>query len=90
MPAALQLPPDVESMRAEEILRYCLGTFPGRVALACSFQKEESVLLDLLFGLEPKARVFSIDTHSRRKCVWVALRLEIGTSRTGRSPRRLR
>ena len=32
-------------------------------ALACSFQKEETVLLDLLFGLEPKARVFAIDTH---------------------------
>ena len=63
MAATLQLPPDVESMRAEEILRYCLEAFPGRVALACSFQKEESVLLDLLFGFEPKARVFAIDTH---------------------------
>jgi phosphoadenosine phosphosulfate reductase len=59
----LQLPPDVESMGAEEILRYCLKSFPGTVALACSFQKEESVLLDVLFGLEPKARVFAIDTH---------------------------
>jgi phosphoadenosine phosphosulfate reductase len=59
----LQLPPDVEAMGAEEILRYCLETFPGKVALACSFQKEESVLLDLLFGLEPRARVFAIDTH---------------------------
>jgi len=53
----------VEAMSAEEILALCLGEFPGRVALACSFQKEESVLLDLLFGLEPKARVFAIDTH---------------------------
>jgi phosphoadenosine phosphosulfate reductase len=59
----LQLPPDVESRPADEIVRYCLETFPGRVALACSFQKEESVLLDLLFALEPKARVFVIDTH---------------------------
>src|SRR4029079_4580408 len=39
-----------------------LGEFPGRVALACSFQKEESVLLDMLFELEPNARVFAIDT----------------------------
>jgi phosphoadenosine phosphosulfate reductase len=61
--ATLQLPPDVESMSAEEILRFCLETFPGRVALACSFQKEESVLLDMLFGIEPRARVFAIDTH---------------------------
>src|SRR5437868_10755280 len=50
-------------MSAEEVLRCCLRHFAGRVALACSFQKEETVLLDLLFGLEPKARVFAIDTH---------------------------
>jgi phosphoadenosine phosphosulfate reductase len=61
--ASLQLPTDVESLKAQEILRFCLDTFPGRVSLACSFQKEESVLLDMLFELEPKARVFAIDTH---------------------------
>jgi phosphoadenosine phosphosulfate reductase len=59
----LSLPPDVESLTAEEILRFCVETFPGRVSLACSFQKEESVLLDLLFAIDPKARVFAIDTH---------------------------
>jgi phosphoadenosine phosphosulfate reductase len=59
----LQLPPDVEALSAEEVLRFCLEAFPGKVALACSFQKEETVLLDLLFGLDPKARVFAIDTH---------------------------
>jgi phosphoadenosine phosphosulfate reductase len=53
----------VEAMSAEEVLRCCLRHFAGRVALACSFQKEETVLLDMLFGLEPKARVFAIDTH---------------------------
>jgi phosphoadenosine phosphosulfate reductase len=50
-------------MSAQEILRFCLDAFPGKVSLACSFQKEESVLLDMLFELEPKARVFAIDTH---------------------------
>jgi len=50
-------------MRAEEILRFCVDAFPGRLSLACSFQKEESVLLDLLFAIDPKARVFAIDTH---------------------------
>jgi len=60
---SLQLPSDVESMSAREILRFCLDSFPGKVSLACSFQKEESVLLDMLFELEPKARVFAIDTH---------------------------
>ncbi|MGH3026059.1 MAG: phosphoadenosine phosphosulfate reductase family protein, partial [Gaiellaceae bacterium] len=58
-----QLPPDVESLSAEETLRFCLETFPGRIALACSFQKEETVLLDMLFALEPAARVFALDTH---------------------------
>jgi phosphoadenosine phosphosulfate reductase len=61
--SSLQLPADLESLGAEEILAFCLERFPGRVALACSFQKEESVLLELLFALEPKARVFAIDTH---------------------------
>jgi phosphoadenosine phosphosulfate reductase len=61
--ASLQLPSDVESLKAQEIIRFCLDTFPGTVSLACSFQKEESVLLDMLFELEPKARVFAIDTH---------------------------
>jgi len=60
---SLQLPSDVEAMSAQEILRYCLDTFPGKVSLACSFQKEESVLLDMLFGLEPNARVFALDTR---------------------------
>jgi phosphoadenosine phosphosulfate reductase len=60
---SLQLPPDVEALTAEEILRFCVDTFPGKVALACSFQKEETVLVDLLLGIEPKARVFAIDTH---------------------------
>jgi len=50
-------------MSAEEVLRCCLRHFAGTVALACSFQKEETVLLDMLFGLDPKARVFAIDTH---------------------------
>ncbi len=53
----------VEAMSAEEILALVLREFPGRVSLACSFQKEETVLLDMLFGIEPKARVFAIDTH---------------------------
>jgi phosphoadenosine phosphosulfate reductase len=61
--ATLQLPSDVEALSAEEVLAFVLERFPGRVALACSFQKEESVLLDMLFALEPKARVFAIDTH---------------------------
>ena len=52
-----------ESLSAEEIVGEVVARFGDRLALACSFQKEESVLLDLLFAAEPKARVFAIDTH---------------------------
>jgi phosphoadenosine phosphosulfate reductase len=61
--ANLQLPADVESWPAEQVLEFTLEQFGDRVALACSFQKEESVLLEMLFSLEPRARVFTIDTH---------------------------
>jgi phosphoadenosine phosphosulfate reductase len=50
-------------MPPEEILGTLLEAFPGRVSLACSFQKEESVLLDMLLGLDRNARVFALDTH---------------------------
>jgi len=61
--ASLQLPADVESWPAQRVVEYALSAFRGRVALACSFQKEESVLLDMLFELEPNARVFALDTR---------------------------
>ena len=54
---------DWEATSPQEILRALLDAFPGRVALACSFQKEESVLLDMLFELDADARVFALDTH---------------------------
>jgi phosphoadenosine phosphosulfate reductase len=57
------LPPDVETYTAEEIVELVVREFPGKVSLACSFQKEETVLLDMLFAIEPKARVFALDTH---------------------------
>jgi phosphoadenosine phosphosulfate reductase len=59
----LRSAPDLESATAQEVVAWALGEFPGKVALACSFQKEETVLLDMLFAVEPKARVFAIDTH---------------------------
>jgi len=50
-------------MSPEDVVALVVREFPERVALACSFQKEESVLLDMLFAAEPNARVFAIDTH---------------------------
>ena len=54
--------PDAEAYSAEELVRYMLERFHPRLALACSFQKEETVLLDMLLRLEPTARAFTIDT----------------------------
>ncbi|MHB8469896.1 MAG: phosphoadenylyl-sulfate reductase [Gaiellaceae bacterium] len=83
MATSLQLPADVESLAAEEILAFVLDEFPGRVSLACSFQKEESVLLDMLFALEPKARVFALDTHvlfPETYALWRAVEQRYGTT----------
>mgnify|MGYP001426151688 CR=1 FL=1 len=54
---------DVESLSAGEVIDLVLERFHPQVALACSFQKEESVLLDLLLERQPQARVFALDTH---------------------------
>ena len=54
---------DVESLSAQRVIASMLEALHPGVALACSFQKEESVLLDMLLEQEPKARVFALDTH---------------------------
>jgi phosphoadenosine phosphosulfate reductase len=52
-----------ETLPAEGLVQELVTRFGDRVSLACSFQKEETVLLDMLFAADPKARVFAIDTH---------------------------
>jgi phosphoadenosine phosphosulfate reductase len=52
-----------ERLTAQELVSYLVETFHPSLSLACSFQKEESVLLDMLLAVEPKARVFALDTH---------------------------
>jgi phosphoadenosine phosphosulfate reductase len=52
-----------EELPAEELVQTLVDRFGARMSLACSFQKEESVLLDLLFAADSAARVFAIDTH---------------------------
>jgi phosphoadenosine phosphosulfate reductase len=75
-------PAALEAMQAPEVLALMLESFPGRVALACSFQKEESVLLDMLFELDANARVFAIDTHylfPETYAVWREVERRYGT-----------
>ena len=52
----------MRGLTATEALEQAVERFHPRLAMACSFQKEESVLLDMLMGIEPRARVFTIDT----------------------------
>ena len=54
--------PDLETAPAQEVLTYAVDRFHPRLKVACSFQKEESVLLHMLAAIEPDARVFMIDT----------------------------
>ena len=53
---------DLEAASPEQVLAHMLERHHPRLALACSFQKEEAVLIDMLMRLEPTARVFTIDT----------------------------
>ncbi len=73
---------DWEPMTAQEVLGAVLEAFPGRVSLACSFQKEEAVLLDMMFAIEPRARVFALDTHvlfPETYAVWRQVERRYGT-----------
>ena len=53
---------DLEAVSAQEVLAYAVERFHPRLKMACSFQKEESVLLHMLTEIEPGAHVFMIDT----------------------------
>ncbi|MFL5840541.1 MAG: phosphoadenylyl-sulfate reductase [Thermoleophilaceae bacterium] len=47
---------------ADDVVAEAVERFHPRLVLACSFQKEESVLIDMLMRAAPDARVFTIDT----------------------------
>ena len=51
-----------ESMSAEELLAAALAEFHPRIALAASFGAEDVVIVDMLMRLEPRARIFTLDT----------------------------
>jgi phosphoadenosine phosphosulfate reductase len=73
---------DADALDARELLAWGLERFHPQIALACSFQKEETVLLDMLFELEPDARVFALDTgvlFEETYELWRALEDRYGT-----------
>jgi phosphoadenosine phosphosulfate reductase len=73
---------DADALDARELLAWALEAFHPKLALACSFQKEEAVLLDLLFEIEPDARVFALDTgvlFEETYEIWRAVEERYGT-----------
>ncbi|MEA2469625.1 MAG: phosphoadenosine phosphosulfate reductase [Thermoleophilaceae bacterium] len=54
--------PNLERAGTEEVLEYLVERFHPRLAVACSFQKEASVIMDMLLRIEPSARFFTLDT----------------------------
>ena len=54
---------ELESFSAEEILAWAFEAYHPRIALACSFQAEESVLIDMMHRLRgADFRIFTLDT----------------------------
>ena len=54
---------DFESLTARDIVTWALERFNARLALACSFQAEESVLIDMLHRVcGSNFRIFTLDT----------------------------
>ncbi len=54
--------PDLEHLTAPEVLEHAVEEHHPRLAVACSFQKEAAVIVDMLLRIEPQARIFTLDT----------------------------
>lgn len=52
-----------ETADLDALLAALAERFGNRLVLACSFQKEESVLLDHIQAIAPGTQVFALDTH---------------------------
>ena len=53
---------DLEDLSAEELLEHAVERFGQRMYVACSFQKESSVLMHQLLEIDSQARFFTLDT----------------------------
>ena len=54
--------PDMADANAVAVLEHMVERFHPRLYVACSFQKEASVIMDMLVRIEPRARFFTLDT----------------------------
>jgi phosphoadenosine phosphosulfate reductase len=57
-----ELAVDFDDQPPEAVLQWAIERYGSRVALCTSFQAEGMVLLDLAWRIDPKVRVFTIDT----------------------------
>ena len=55
---SLSLQPDLETMSAEDVIRWAAGEFGERLCLTCSWQKQSSVLVHMVSELG-----LGIDAH---------------------------
>lgn len=62
MPTTAPAAADLEELAAEEVLAHMVERFHPRLYVASSFQKEASVIMDMLVRIEPTARFFTLDT----------------------------
>src|SRR3954464_14302959 len=53
---------EAEPLLAQEVVRLAHERFGRQVALSSSFGAEDMVLIDMLMKVDPKARIFTLDT----------------------------
>jgi phosphoadenosine phosphosulfate reductase len=53
---------DLERLSGQDVLEYAVERFHPHLAVACSFQKEASVIMDMLVRIEPAVHFFTLDT----------------------------
>ncbi len=74
-------PTDVEELSAEEVLEHAVERFGRSLYVACSFQKESSVIMHMLLEIDPGARFFTLDTgllFPETYATWDALERRFG------------
>ena len=76
--------PDLEHSSAEGVLRFAVERHHPRLVVASSFQKESSVIIDMMLRIEPSVRFVTIDTgvlfeetHATRRAIEERYGIEI-------------
>jgi phosphoadenosine phosphosulfate reductase len=79
--APIPVTPDLEAASAEDVLRHVVARFHPSLYVACSFQKEASVIMDMVVRIDPSVRFFTLDTgflFPETQATWRALEEHYG------------